>query len=343
MGGHDEREQTLNQLLVEMDGFDSRKGVCILSATNRPEILDPALLRPGRFDRQVLVDRPDLHGREEILRLHAQKVRLSSDVDLHTLAARTPGFVGADLANVINEAALLAARQDKDAVEMADLEEAIERIIAGLEKKNRILSKREQQIVAYHEAGHALVAASSPHADPVHRISIIPRGIAALGYTLQLPTEDRYLVTRAELLDKLAVLFGGRAAEELIFQEISTGGHNDLQRAADIARRMVMEYGMSSKFGPLAFDTKRGPVFLDGAAAGAKEYSEETARDIDEEVARITRETYAHVQELLAKRRDDLERLARRLLETEVLEGEELKHFLYGATSSPQPEPIATV
>jgi cell division protease FtsH len=342
MGGHDEREQTLNQLLVEMDGFDSRKGVCILSATNRPEILDPALLRPGRFDRQVLVDRPDLNGREEILRLHARKVRLSPNVELRTIAARTPGFVGADLANIINEAALLAARQDKEAIETADLEEAIERIIAGLEKKNRLLSKQEQQIVAYHEAGHALVAASSPHADPVHRISIIPRGIAALGYTLQLPTEDRYLVTRAELLDKLAVLFGGRAAEELIFQEISTGGHNDLQRAADIARRMVMEYGMSAKFGPLAFDTKRGPVFLDGTTAGAKEYSEETARDIDEEVARITRETYARVQELLARRRGDLERLARRLLETEVLEGEELKQLLYGATSALQPAPAAT-
>jgi len=341
MGGHDEREQTLNQLLVEMDGFDSRKGVCILSATNRPEILDPALLRPGRFDRQVLVDRPDLNGREEILRLHARKVRLSLNVDLRTIAARTPGFVGADLANIINEAALLAARHDKEAIEMEDLEEAIERIIAGLEKKNRILSKREQQIVAYHEAGHALVAASSPHADPVHRISIIPRGIAALGYTLQLPTEDRYLVTRAELLDKLAVLFGGRAAEELIFQEISTGGHNDLQRAADIARRMVMEYGMSSKFGPLAFETKRGPVFLDGASSGAKEYSEETARAIDEEVARITRETYARVQDLLARRRDDLERLARRLLETEVLEGEELKQLLQGATPSPQLAPVA--
>jgi cell division protease FtsH len=336
MGGHDEREQTLNQLLVEMDGFDSRKGVCILSATNRPEILDPALLRPGRFDRQVLVDRPDLKGREEILRLHAQKVRLSPNVDLHTIAARTPGFVGADLANIINEAALLAARQDKEAIEMDDLEEAIERVIAGLEKKNRILSKREQQIVAYHEAGHALVAASSPNADPVHRISIIPRGIAALGYTLQLPTEDRYLVTRAEFLDRLAVLFGGRAAEEIIFQEVSTGGHNDLQRAADIVRRMVMEYGMSPKFGPLAFETKRGPIFLDGSTSGAKEYSEETARAIDEEVARITHETYARVREVLTKRRDDLERLARRLMETEVLEGEELQQLLYGSQASAQ-------
>jgi cell division protease FtsH len=342
VGGHDEREQTLNQLLVEMDGFDSRKGVCILSATNRPEILDPALLRPGRFDRQVLVDRPDLNGREEILRLHARKVYLSPDVNLRTIAARTPGFVGAYLANIINEAALLAAREDKEAIEMVDLEEAIERVIAGLEKKNRLLSKKEQQIVAYHEAGHALVAASSPHADPVHRISIIPRGIAALGYTLQLPTEDRYLVTRAELLDRLAVLFGGRAAEELIFQEISTGGHNDLQRAADIARRMVVEYGMSTKFGPQAFDTKRGPSFLDGATSGAKEYSEETARDIDEEVARITHETYARVQEIITRRRDDLERLARRLLETEVLEGEELQQILYGATPAAPSVPVAT-
>jgi cell division protease FtsH len=225
---------------------------------------------------------------------------------------------------------------------MVDLEEAIERVIAGLEKKNRLLSKKEQQIVAYHEAGHALVAASSPHADPVHRISIIPRGIAALGYTLQLPTEDRYLVTRAELLDRLAVLFGGRAAEELIFQEISTGGHNDLQRAADIARRMVVEYGMSAKFGPQAFDTKRGPSFLDGVTSGAKEYSEETARDIDEEVARITHETYARVQEIITRRRDDLERLAQRLLVTEVLEGEELQQLLYGATPAPQSAPVAT-
>jgi cell division protease FtsH len=283
-----------------------------------------------------------LRGREEILRLHAHKVRLSPNVNLRTIAARTPGFVGADLANIINEAALLAAREDKEAIEMEDLEEAIERVIAGLEKKNRLLSKKEQQIVAYHEAGHALVAASSPHADPVHRISIIPRGIAALGYTLQLPTEDRYLVTRAELLDRLAVLFGGRAAEELIFQEISTGGHNDLQRAADIARRMVVEYGMSAKFGPQAFDTKRGPSFLDGVTSGAREYSEETARDIDEEVARITHETYARVQEIITRRRDDLERLAQRLLVTEVLEGEELQQLLYGATPAAQSAPVAT-
>jgi cell division protease FtsH len=326
--GHDEREQTLNQLLVEMDGFDSRKGVIILAATNRPEILDPALLRPGRFDRQVLVDRPDLNGREAILRLHAQHVRLSPKVDLRTMAQRTPGFVGADLANVVNEAALLAARKDKDAVEMEDFEEAIDRVVAGLEKKNRILSDKEKEIVAYHESGHALVAASLPNADPVHRISIVPRGIAALGYTLQLPIEDRYLMTRSELLDKLAVLFGGRVAEEIVFDEVSTGAHNDLTRATDIARRMVIEYGMSRKFGPLAFEAKRGPVFLDGGFAPPKEYSEETAREIDQEVAHIIQETYARVRDILTKRRDDLERLARRLLEKEVVEGEELGALL---------------
>jgi len=334
--GHDEREQTLNQLLVEMDGFDSRKGVIILAATNRPEILDPALLRAGRFDRQVLVDRPDLNGREAILRLHAQHVRLSPKVDLRTIAQRTPGFVGADLANVVNEAALLAARKDKDAVEMEDFEEAIDRVVAGLEKKNRLLSDKEKEIVAYHESGHALVASSLPNADPVHRISIVPRGIAALGYTLQLPTEDRYLMTRSELLDKLAVLFGGRVAEELVFDEISTGAHNDLTRATDIARRMVIEYGMSPKFGPLAFEAKRGSVFLDGALTTPKEYSEETAREIDQEVARIIHETYARVRDILTKRRDDLERLARRLLDKEVVEGEELRALL-GASPATSP------
>jgi cell division protease FtsH len=335
--GHDEREQTLNQLLVEMDGFDSRKGVIILAATNRPEILDPALLRPGRFDRQVLVDRPDLNGREAILRLHATHVRLSPRIDLRTIAQRTPGFVGADLANVVNEAALLAARKDKDAVEMEDFEEAIDRVVAGLEKKNRILSDKEKEIVAYHESGHALVAASVPNADPVHRISIIPRGIAALGYTLQLPTEDRYLMTRSELLDKLAVLFGGRVAEELVFDEISTGAHNDLTRATDIARRMVIEYGMSQKFGPLAFEAKRGPMFLDGGFTPQKEYSEETARQIDEEVARIVQETYARVRDILTKRRDDLERLARRLLTREVVEGQELRDLLGGVSPATSP------
>ncbi len=335
LAGHEEREQTLNQLLVEMDGFDSRKGVIILAATNRPEILDLALLRPGRFDRRVLVDRPDLNGREAILQLHAKNVRMSPDVNLRTIAQRTPGFVGADLANLVNEAALLAARKDKAAVEMRDLEEAIDRVVAGLEKKNRILNEREREIVAYHESGHALVAATLPHADPVHRISIIPRGIAALGYTLQLPTEDRYLVTKSELLDKLAVLLGGRVAEELVFEEISTGAHNDLERATDIARRMVVEYGMSPKFGPLTFETRRGPVFLDGEFSGAKQYSEETAREIDQEVARITRETHVRVKDLLTKRREDLERIARHLLEKEVVDGEKLRSLLGLSTATP--------
>ncbi len=271
LGGHDEREQTLNQLLVEMDGFDSRKGVIIMAATNRPEILDPALLRPGRFDRQVLVDRPDLTGREAILRVHAKGVRLAPSVDLKVLAARTAGFVGADLANLINEAALLAARKNKPQVEMADLEEAVDRVVAGLEKKARVMNPKERERVAVHEAGHALVAATVPSADPVHKISIIPRGIAALGYTLQLPTEDRYLLTRSELLDRLAVMLGGRTAEALTFGEVSTGAQNDLQRAADIARRMVKEYGMSPRLGAVAFEPERRPLFLpagDGLGGG---------------------------------------------------------------------------
>jgi len=269
LGGHDEREQTLNQLLVEMDGFDPKKGVIIMAATNRPEILDPALLRPGRFDRQVLVDRPDIQGREAILRVHAKGVKLSPDVDLKVLASRTAGFVGADLANLINEAALLAARKNKVHVEMADLEEAVDRVVAGLEKRARVMNPKERERVAYHEAGHALVAASVPSADPVHKISIIPRGIAALGYTLQLPTEDRYLLTRSELLDRLAVMLGGRAAEALTFGEVSTGAQNDLQRAADTARRMVKEYGMSERLGALAFEPERRSLFLPAGMAGA--------------------------------------------------------------------------
>ncbi|RMF88403.1 MAG: ATP-dependent metallopeptidase FtsH/Yme1/Tma family protein [Nitrospinota bacterium] len=329
LGGHEEREQTLNQLLVEMDGFDSRKGVIILAATNRPEMLDPALLRPGRFDRQVLVDRPDLKGREAILRVHAKEVKLAPDVDLSIIAARTPGFVGADLANVINEAALLAARRNKTQVEMADLEEAVERVVAGLEKKNRVMNDREKEIVAYHEAGHALVAASLPFTDPVHKISIIPRGVAALGYTLQLPLEDRYLMTRTELLNKLAVLLGGRVAEELVFHEVSTGAQNDLQRVADIARRMVVEYGMSEKFGPMAFEKERRPLFLDGSLSSPREYSEETAREIDMEVEKIVTESYERVKQVLEQRRDRLELLAKRLLEKEVIEGEELRALLY--------------
>ncbi len=330
LGGHDEREQTLNQLLVEMDGFDPKKGVIIMAATNRPEILDPALLRPGRFDRQVLVDRPDIRGREAILRVHAKGVKLGPDVDLKVLASRTAGFVGADLANLINEAALLAARNNKSQVEMADLEEAVDRVVAGLEKRARVMNPKERERVAYHEAGHALVAASVPSADPVHKISIIPRGIAALGYTLQLPTEDRYLLTRSELLDRLAVMLGGRTAEALTFGEVSTGAQNDLQRAADIARRMVKEYGMSQRLGALAFEPERRPLFLstgDGLTGG-KPYSEETAREIDEEVKRIVDETEAHARDILTKRGEDLKAIAQRLLDKEVLEGEELQTLL---------------
>ena len=262
MGGHDEREQTLNQLLVEMDGFESNKGVIIMAATNRPEILDPALLRPGRFDRQVLVDRPDINGREAILKIHTRNILLGPDVDLRKIAGRTPGFVGADLANLANEAALLAARKNKDKVEAAEFDEAIDRVVGGLEKKKRVMSPKEKEIVAYHESGHAIVAECVQYADPVHKITIIPRGIAALGYTQQQPTEDRYLMTRSELLDRMAVLLGGRVAEELIFGEISTGAQNDLQRATDIARSMVAEYGMSERLGLVTYERERRPMFL---------------------------------------------------------------------------------
>ena len=302
-GGYEEREHTLQQLLVEMDGFDTKKGIIIMAATNRPEILDPALLRPGRFDRHILVDRPDIKGREDILKVHAKNVKLSADVDLKIIAARTPGFAGADLANVVNEAAILAARKDKNAVELSDFEEAINRAIAGLEKKKKVISKKEQEIIAYHESGHAIAAESVPHADKVHRVSIIPRGIAALGYTLQLPTEDRYLLTKTELLDRLAVLMGGRAAEEIVFNEVSTGAQNDLERATGIARSMVVEYGMSEKLGPVTFERGKKPLFLDIGYMPTTEYSEETSRLIDEEVSRIVKETYSRVKKILEEKR----------------------------------------
>lgn len=327
-GGHDEREQTLNQLLVEMDGFDTRKGVIIMAATNKPEILDSALMRPGRFDRQVLVDRPDLNGREAILRVHAKNVTLSPQVDLKLIAARTPGMVGADLANVVNEAALLASRRGKKWIENSDFEEAIDRVMAGLQKKNRIMSKKEKEIVAYHEAGHAIVAESVPTADPVHKISIIPRGIAALGYTLQLPTEDRYLMTKTELLDKLAVLMGGRIAEDLIFGEISTGAQNDLKRATDIARSMVKEYGMSEKLGPITFEDGERPLYLSLPMVRGGDYSQETAKEIDAEVKRIITTAYDHTRQLLQTKRNVLERVARVLLEKELIEGDELRSLL---------------
>ena len=312
VGGHDEREQTLNQLLAEMDGFDSSKGVIIMAATNRPEVLDQALLRPGRFDRQIVVDKPD--------------------VNLAVIAARTPGFAGADLANIVNEAALLAARKDKVAVEMADFEEAIDRVVAGLEKKSRVLSDKERDIVAHHELGHALVAASVAHADPVHKITIIPRGIAALGMTYQLPTEDRFLLTRSELEDRIAVLLGGRVAEELVYGEISTGAHNDLERATELARLMVMKYGMSERLG-LATYGERLPMFLKGPGlpwSGEREYSEESARTIDAEVRELLDRTHDRVQGLLTTKKSTLVAGAAELKRVETLEGERLRRVLAG-------------
>jgi cell division protease FtsH len=334
VGGHDEREQTLNQLLVEMDGFDASKGVIIMAATNRPEVLDAALLRAGRFDRQVVVDRPDVRGREAILRVHARHVRLAPEVSLQVIAARTPGFAGADLANILNEAALLAARKGKDAVEQADLEEAIDRVVAGLERKSRVLSETERDIVAHHEMGHALVAFSMPHADPVHKVTIIPRGVAALGATYQLPTEDRYILRQSELEDRIAVMLGGHAAEELVYGELSTGAHNDLERATAVARAMVMRYGMSGRLGPLTFGSEGGPGFLRRSGApwegGEREYSEETARTIDEEVRRVVEQTYERVRALLGAKKEILLRAAEVLKVRETLEGDELRRLLAG-------------
>ncbi len=332
MGGHDEREQTLNQLLVEMDGFETNKGVIIMAATNRPEILDPALLRPGRFDRQVLVDRPDINGREAILKIHSKNVVLGPEVDLRLIAGRTPGFVGADLANIINEAALLAARNNKEMVELTDFDEAIDRVVAGLQKKNRVMSPKEKEIVAFHESGHAIVAESVEHADPVHKISIIPRGIAALGYTQQQPTEDRYLMTRAELLDRLAVLLGGRVAEELVFNEISTGAQNDLQRATDIARSMVAEYGMSDRLGLVSYERPRQAMFLPEGFSPAKLYSEAKAAQIDEEVTRFIDEAHQRVRKILSELRPVLDDLARLLSQNESVQGDELRQMLSAAT-----------
>ncbi|HBH03929.1 MAG TPA: cell division protein FtsH [Candidatus Rokubacteria bacterium] len=330
VGGHDEREQTLNQLLAEMDGFDSSKGVIIMAATNRPEVLDQALLRPGRFDRQIVVDKPDVRGREAILRLHARAVVLGPSVDLGVLAARTPGFAGADLANIVNEAALLAARKEKSAVEMADFEEAIDRVVAGLEKKSRVLSEKERDIVAHHEMGHALVASSVAHADPVHKVTIIPRGVAALGMTYQLPTEDRFLLTRTELEDRLAVLLGGRVAEELVYGEVSTGAHNDLERATELARLMVTKYGMSERLG-LATYGERVPLFLRGTGAGGeRDFSEATARAIDEEVRAILDRTHDRVRGILTTKKSVLVAAAQDLKRTETLEGERLRRALAG-------------
>ena len=326
--GNDEREQTLNQLLAEMDGFDPNQGVIIMAATNRPEILDPALLRPGRFDRQILVDRPDIKGRTKILQLHAKKVKLSADLDLAVVAAKTPGFVGADLANIVNEAALLAARQDKASIDMAEFDEAIERVVAGLQKKSHVINPKEKKTVAYHESGHALLAELVPGADPVSKISIIPRGIAALGYTTQQPTEDRYLLTRSELVARIDVLLGGRVAEEIVFGEISTGAQNDLQRATEIARTMVTQFGMSEKLGLATLEGPRRASFLMVPTESRQEYSEETARLIDAEVKQILSEAHTKARDILLAHRAALEELAQLLLEKEVVDRPALQAIL---------------
>ncbi len=329
LGGNDEREQTLNQLLVEMDGFDSSAGVIILAATNRPEVLDPALLRPGRFDRQVLVDKPDLKGRVDILKIHSKEVHLDDSVDLEKVARGTPGFSGADLANIVNEAALLAVREGRERVLPKDFENAIERVVAGLEKKNRLINPKERKTVAYHETGHAMVAAYTKGADPVHKISIIPRGIGALGYTIQLPTEDRFLLTTEELLGKIDVTLGGRASEQIFFGEISTGASNDIARATDVARKMISDYGMSDKFENVVLSSQRSPAFLPGENAPVqREYSESTQEYIDEEITRIIKSRYEKVVKFLEGKKGTIQKIAERLLEVESIGEEEFKSLL---------------
>ncbi len=335
VGGHDEREQTLNALLVEMDGFDSDTNVIIVAATNRPETLDAALLRPGRFDRHVLVDRPDVGGREEILKVHVKNVKLDEKLDLHKIASITPGFVGADLANLVNEAALLAARVGKPAVGMQEFNEAVERVTAGLEKKNHVMNEDEKVRVAYHEAGHALVADALPNTDPVHKVSIIPRGMGALGYVMQRPGGDRYLSTKSELDSKLRVLVAGTLVEEMIFEDISTGASNDLERATEIARAMVMDYGMS-RLGRVNYRQKNDSAFLGGGEAGHTNlHSEETAREIDGEVRRIIDEAIAQTRDILTARREALEAITQRLLEVEAIDGDELSELIEAHSSGP--------
>jgi cell division protease FtsH len=331
MGGHDEREQTLQQLLVEMDGFDPRVGVIIMAATNRPEILDPALLRAGRFDRQVLVDKPDLNGRLAILEVHAKRINLADDVNLKVLAQRTPGLSGADLENILNEGALLAGRAKRDEVTMADLEEAVDRIVGGLEKKNRVINESEKKRVAFHETGHAMVAAYTPLTDKVHKISIIPRGIAALGYTEQRPTEDRYLMSRSELVGKLDVMLGGRVAEKIVFGEVSTGAANDLQRATDLARAMLTQYGMGTTLGPVTYSRRNQPVFMpqdSSYAPPGQDYSEATAAGLDDELRRLLEEREERVNQVLSEHRDQLDKIASKLLEAEVLDSKDFYDML---------------
>lgn len=335
-GGHEEHEQTLNQLLVEMDGFDTNRGVIIMAATNRPEILDPALLRPGRFDRHVAIDRPDLNGRRQILEVHVKHVTLGVDVDLAALAARTPGFAGADLANLVNEATLRAAKRDKPAVEMKDFDEALDRIVAGLEKKNRVMNPMERRFVAFHEAGHAVIAEMRCNTDRVSKVSIIPRGIAALGYTQQSPTEDRYLMRKTELLDRIDVLLGGRVAEKLVFDDVSTGAENDLQRATDMARHMVTHYGMSDTLGLATFDSRPASLFLNGLTMHEpRSFSERTAEAIDTEVRRILDESRERVTQTLTTHRAALDALAQLLLEKEVVDRAMLDELMAGTASAP--------
>jgi cell division protease FtsH len=327
-GGHDEREQTLNQLLVEMDGFDTKKAVILIAATNRPDVLDAALLRPGRFDRHIVVDNPDIKGREGILKVHTRKIVLDKEVDLKVIARRTPGFSGADLANLCNEAALLAARRNRKGVGMKELEESIDRVIAGPERKSRVISDYEKDIVAYHESGHALLSLLVPETDPLHKVSVVPRGVQALGYTLQLPLEDRYITTKKELLGKMTVLLGGRIAEDLIFKEVTTGSQNDLEHVTEAAHRMVCEFGMSEKLGPLTFGRKEKQVFLGRDFAKEKNYSEEITYEIDKEVRRIVDQCYKRGYELLEKNKDKLVKLVDNLKEREVLDGEEVQQIV---------------
>ncbi len=329
MATHDEREQTLNQLLVEMDGFDASNGVVLMAATNRPEVLDQALIRPGRFDRQVLVDRPDIKGREDILKVHARNIKISPDVDCRVIAQRTPGMVGADLANIINESALAAARRGAQYVEQEDLVESIDRIQLGLKKRNNAMNDEERKRVAYHEGGHALVAMSVDHADPVHRVTIIPRSIGALGVTLQLPTEERYLMTREELLDRICVMLGGRAAEEIVCGNLSTGAQNDLERATETARQMVCRFGMSATFGAQTFGKPSGSRFLDMPVSFGEErnFSEQTAQAIDAEIHQLLKQEHERALRVIQERRDVLETMAERLLEVETLDRDELDEF----------------
>ena len=335
-GGHDEREQTLNQLLVEMDGFDVNEGIILLAATNRPDILDPALLRPGRFDREVTVTLPDVKGRTEILKVHTRNKRLSEEVDLKILARGTPGFTGADLENVVNEAALLAARVSRRVIGMKELEEAVERVVAGTQKTSRVISEFEKKIVAYHEAGHALVGYQLPHTDPVHKVSIIPRGRAG-GYTLMFPEEDRYYMTRSELLDRVSTLLGGRVSEKLVLNDISTGAQNDLERATQIVRQMIMEYGMSDSLGPITLGRKQDQVFLGRDLGRDRDYSEEIAKAIDQEIRKTIDDCYQRAQDILEEDRSKLEMIARALLEKETLNSKEIKALVEGR-ELPEPE-----